>query len=69
MLMQSGEIYSAFSRTFHKVGLLEGAVRYGGLAVEMLREYIGEDSEPVARARKYLDEVTEARNTQEGEPA
>lgn len=57
MLMQVGDFYSTLSRTFHGVGLFEEAARYGEVAVEMLREYIGEDSEQVARARAFLGEV------------
>ena len=68
MLMQIGDFYSTLSRTFFKVGLVEDAVRFGGLAVEMLGEYIGEDSEQVARARKFLGEAIEIVKTQVDEP-
>ena len=58
MLMQIGSFYSTLARTFYEMGHLTGAVRYGELALETLREYIGEDSEQVTRAREFLDEAT-----------
>ena len=64
MLMQIGDFYSTLSRTFYEVELFEDAVRYGGLAVDMLKEYIGKDSEQVVRARAFLSEVKEIVQTQ-----
>lgn len=68
MLMQIGDFYSTLSRTFYEVGLVAGALRYGGLAVEMLGEYIGEDSEQVTRARQFLSQVEGVVKTQVDEP-
>lgn len=66
MLMQIGDFYSTLSRTFYEVGLFGEAGRYGEVAVEMLREYIGEDSEQVARARAFLRDVAEMVETRGG---
>lgn len=67
MLMQVGDFYSTLSRTLREAGLFEEAARYGEVAVEMLREYIGEDSEQVARARAFLSDVTDVVMARESE--
>lgn len=66
LMMQLGDFYSTLARTHYEAGILETAEKYAALAVEMLREYIGEDSEQVANAGMFLAELRRILKTGEG---